>query len=170
MSLDNTTTPVVKEHEQTHGVVCADELLETLERSAYAQDYRTFSECIQDVDWSARPPEHIMHAVKMAVLVGAARLAMDLAQESVRLFPDNPRCQKMARVVAPAKIVGTKPGTGKDMRPNSEWLKAHAREYRMQWVALRDGALLGASPSLKEVDEMIQDEEDLGNILVTKVV
>ncbi len=169
MSLDNTTTPVVKEHEQTNGDF-ADDLLETLERSAYAQDYHTFSACIEDVDWSAHPPEHILKAIDMALLVGAARLAMDLAQESVRLFPDNPECQLAARVIAPAKIVGTSPATGRDIRPNSEWLKAHAREYRTQWVALRDGKLLASDFSCKELMKMIQNEDDPCSILVTKVL
>ncbi len=170
MSLDNTTTPVVKEHEQTNGVVCADELLETLERSAYAQDYRTFSACIQDVDWSARPTEHILKAIDMALLVGAARLAMDLAQESVRLFPDDPRCQWSARVIAPAKIVGTGPAKAKGLRATSAWLRTHAKEYRGQWIAVREGVFLGSAPSYRELEELLKDEPDVDSIVATQVL
>lgn len=156
---------------EANDTVLNDDLLDVLERSAYAQDHYTFLDRIEGVDWSARPPEHMLKAIDMALLLGGvARLAMDLAQESVRLFPDHPKCQWAARVIAPAKIIGTSPATGRDRSATYAWIRAHAKQYRMQWVAVRDGKLLGASRSLDELDEMIKDEEDPNGILVTKVV
>ncbi len=149
----------------------ADDLLGELERSAFAQDYHTFLDHVVGVEWSARPPEHILKAIDMALLVGASRLAMCLSQESVRLFPDDPRCQWSARVIAPAHVVGTRPATArsKGLNASMDWVAAHAKTYRGQWVAVSHGKLVASASSLEELDEMIEDEEDPGSILVTKV-
>ncbi len=149
----------------------ADDLLATLKRSAYAQDGYTFLDAIEGVDWSARPVEHILKAIDMALLVGASRLAMKLAQESVRLFPDDPRCQWSARVIAPARVVGTSPASGRNRRATYEWLRRNAKHYRKQWVGVRDdGTLVASAPSYPELKVLLKEEEDLGGILVTKVL
>ncbi len=150
----------------------ADDLLATLKRSAYAQDGYTFLDAIEGVDWSARPPDHIVDAAKFAVTVGASRLAMKLAQESVRLFPDNPRCQWAARVIAPGRVVGTKPSSGKDrgMRASMDWIEAHGRSYRKQWIAVSFGKLVASAPSYPELKELLKDEADPECILITRVL
>jgi hypothetical protein len=41
---------------------------------------------------------------------------------------------------------------------NRRWLKEHMGQYKDQWLALRDGALLGASPSLDTLLEQVSRE------------
>ncbi len=157
---------------ETNGVSVDDDLLEVLEQSAYAQDRDTFLDRIEGVDWSARPPEHILKAIDMALMIGGrARLAMQLAQESVRLFPDHPKCQWSARVIAPGKVVRRTPSDGKDrgMRASMDWVANHSRPYRGKWVAVSFGKVVASASSLEELDEMIKDEKEPDCILISKV-
>ena len=41
---------------------------------------------------------------------------------------------------------------------NRNWLKAHFGEYRGIWLALRDGTLLGANPSLETLVQQVSEE------------
>ena len=53
-----------------------------------------------------------------------------------------------------------------DLRANRDWLMRHGDLYRGQWVALRNGELLGSAPSLQTLVAKIGDTK---SILVTKV-
>ncbi|HEX9945514.1 MAG TPA: DUF5678 domain-containing protein [Thermoanaerobaculia bacterium] len=54
-------------------------------------------------------------------------------------------------VLAPAEILGTSPELDPDRTPEFEWLAAHGKGYRGQWVALAEDRLLAHSQVLDEV-------------------
>lgn len=47
-------------------------------------------------------------------------------------------------------------GTGADPTSNARWLRDHAHSYRGQWVALRQGALLGSGTSRRAVERRLR--------------
>lgn len=171
---DDQTDVVAMDTPSTNGrgIVVDDDLLQTLERNAFAQNYYAFLDAIEGVDWSERPPDHIVDAAKLAVTVGAPPLAMQLAQEAVRLFPDHPRCQWAARVIAPAKVIGTRPGTAasKGLSASMDWIADNTKAYRGTWVAVSHGTLVASASSFLALKEMIKDEDEPGSILISHVL
>ena len=106
----------------------------------------------------------------MALYLELGSLAINLARRGADIFPRHERIQQAAHALAPP-IVRTEPG--RDMRGLEEskaWLKEHAGEFRDQWVAIRDGRLLKAATSLKELKPIIGSGEEAARTLVTKVL
>jgi hypothetical protein len=50
------------------------------------------------------------------------------------------------------------------------WFDNHADQYRGQWVAVREGQLLGVAASLDELTPIIGEGEDATSTIVTKVL
>jgi len=50
-----------------------------------------------------------------------------------------------------------------------DWLKEHWDDYPGQWVAVRDGQLLGHAATLSELERQIESIRESG-ALVTKIV
>ena len=59
-------------------------------------------------------------------------------------------------IVTSAKVSTRPPKTAKTVRQNMDWLKQHHAEYLGQWVALHDGALLGAHESFAELHRTLK--------------
>lgn len=137
---------------------------------ARENDQQTFKLLVDGILWSRHQPKDLLHAIDLALDIGLSSLAIDLAYRGADLFPRHERIQQAARVLAPP-IVYTEPG--QDLRGVDEskaWLKEHAREYRGQWIAIRDGRLLGAATALNELNPIIGTREDASRTLVTKVL
>jgi hypothetical protein len=49
---------------------------------------------------------------------------------------------------------------GAGLRLSRAWLREHAAEYRGQWVAVREGTLLGAAESLAALKSQARQELD----------
>ena len=64
-------------------------------------------------------------------------------------------------------MAGTRPW-GEGVKANNGWLTVHWEAYRGNWIALRAGQLLHASPSLDDVVAHIGDVRGRG-ILLTKI-
>ena len=50
------------------------------------------------------------------------------------------------------------------------WIRDHADAYRGQWVAVCEGALLGAAPSLKGLLAALGPNYEQANTIVTRVL
>jgi hypothetical protein len=50
------------------------------------------------------------------------------------------------------------------------WFREHASQYRGQWVAVREGKLLGAAESLEDLKTVIGQGEDAVSTVVTRVL
>ena len=57
----------------------------------------------------------------------------------------------------------TKPSSAEGVRRNMTWLKAHHRQYHGQWVALNEGALVGANESLLELQSALKNSGELSS-------
>jgi hypothetical protein len=133
-------------------------------------DSPAFAELARAIDWSTRQPEEILQVVDLALGMELVRLARDLAQQAANLFPEYERAQQAARVLAPpvARVVSP-PGYVLRTRASAEWIQAHASEYQGQWVAVREGKLLGVAASLHELEGVIAQVGDLQQVIITKV-
>jgi hypothetical protein len=61
--------------------------------------------------------------------------------------------QKYARVLAPPRVLHSNLPPDPTIRANHAWLRGHRLAHRGQWVALRNGELLAAAPTLHELTE-----------------
>ncbi|MCI0393876.1 MAG: hypothetical protein L0332_06085 [Chloroflexi bacterium] len=145
-----------------------DEKMAALEAAAQAKDDQAFWRAYQAITWTDRPASDFVHAVNLALMAGAYITARNLAQEGHELHPDHAELEKMAYVLAPpqARVVKSENQAGR--KANHQWLKEHRSEYRGQWVALRDGELLGAAASPADLEAQVGEIRDK-EILLTIV-
>jgi hypothetical protein len=143
-------------------------LMTLLETSARAHACTEFVALVEAVDWAERQPNELLKAIELALDLDMTALAISLAQQGGQLFPDNERVQQMARMISPLGIQvdrDTPHHTG--IKQSSDWLNTHADQYRGQWVAVREGTLIAAAPTLVELEALIGDNDD--HTLVTRV-
>lgn len=147
-----------------------EEALRPLEESVQAGDRQQFVALVEAIDWSAHRPEELLRAIDLALSLELAALAIKLAQQGGRLFPEHERIQQATQVLA-SPVGRIMPGLqAKDLSASQIWLREHASEYRGQWVAVREGQLLGAAESLQELTAVIDQAEDSANTIVSKVL
>jgi hypothetical protein len=146
--------------------VRVDREMDALEAAAEAQDGGRFDRVIKGIDWESRNEEDILRAIPLALAAGALVTARELSTLGARLFPANGQLGKFADILAPPRVVGTRPARESGIRENRDWLKAHSDEYRGKWVALRSGVLVGVADSPDELRKLGLIVEDT---LVTRV-
>jgi hypothetical protein len=137
---------------------------------AQENDRQAFIMLAEGIIWSFHHPEELLHAIDLALHLGLSSLAINLAKRGADLFPGHERIRQAASVIAPP-VVRTEPGREvRGLEDSKIWLEEHASEYRGQWVAVRDGNLLKAATSLKDLKQVIGDGEEAARTLVTKVL
>jgi hypothetical protein len=141
-----------------------------LEESARMGDRRTFAALARAIDWSTRRPDELTATIDLALSLEMATLAIDLAQLGGRLFPDHERVQRAAQVLAPPVVRVVRLPRARGLDASRKWLREHASQYRGQWVAVREGQLLGAAESLGELKAVIGEGEDAVSTIVTRVL
>jgi hypothetical protein len=137
-----------------------------LEIAAEMADEATFVQAASGIDWLRRPAADFARAVQLALAAGAHLLARNLAAEGARLYPDHLELRKVAHVLAPPRVVNTGVSSTPSVRANQTWLRDHADEHKGQWVALREGALLAAGATAREVWDSLESTD---GIMLTKV-
>lgn len=124
-----------------------------------------FVSTLQTVDWASRPADEVAQAVKLALMTGAFMAARRLSQEGADRYPEHAELQKLARLLAPPRVIGHSPARP-DLRANHEWMKREANAYRGKWIALRNGELLGTADTFDELADQFPDPR---RILMTKI-
>jgi len=143
-----------------------EDSLARLEIAAEMGDETAFVQAASEIDWSQRPAADFARAVHLALAAGAHLLARKLAAQGAKLHPDHPELQKMSHILAPPRVVKVDLPPVSSARANLTWLRAHADEYKGQWVALRDGSLLATAAT---ADELKARLESTDGILLTRV-
>ena len=137
-----------------------------LEEVAEAEEEAALLSIGKAVDWSERSAEDFVLGIKLALKAGVFLLARELASEGAKRHPEHEELQKSARVLAPPKVIRSDLPPAPSVKANREWLKAHAKNYRGRWVALRNGELVRVANSF---DELLEQVDDTQGILLTKV-
>jgi hypothetical protein len=133
----------------------SDGPLALLKAAADAGDERAFLAAKSMINWSIRPADDFVQAVRLALAAGAHLAARNLSAEGATRFPDHNLLQKYAHVLSPPKTIRRHLPPDPTLAANRDWLMANGDHYRRQWVALRNGVLLGSAPSLKTLIEQV---------------
>lgn len=126
----------------------ADKAMTALQTAAEAKDEHAFGIALQAIDWTKRAPSDFLHAVDLALMAGSYLAARRLANQGATQYPHQPELQKLAQLLAPPQVTVGKGGPKVGIEANRVWLHTNWDQYRGQWVALRQGNLLGAADSL----------------------
>ena len=137
-----------------------------LEIAAEKSDEMAFVQAVSEIDWPQRPAADFARAVRLALAAGAHLLARNLAAQGARLHPDHLELQKMARILAPPRVVRADLPPDPSVQANHAWLRAHADEYRGRWVALRNGQLIAMGYTARELKAQLESTD---GILLTRV-
>jgi hypothetical protein len=152
------------------GSRASHDLVPLLEQVATEGSARTFVKLVESVDWSAQRPDELTAAIDLALREERPTLARGLAELGRELFPGHERIERAARVLAPGSARSTSLPPVEGLSASRRWLREHADEYRGQWVAVRQGALVGVAPSLEEMATTVDLEEQGADLLVTRVL
>ena len=142
----------------------------SFEEAAAHDDRHVFTRLARETNWNTVQAEDLWRVISLALTLDLAPLAMELAQKGRQIFPDSQQLQQAADVLRPPVVVGTRPAQGDHGQASRAWLIAHSHEYPGQWVAVRNGALLGVSTTLKDLYQHIGPDTDMPDTLVVKVL
>ena len=96
--------------------------------------------------------ERIRDLVEYDYVPGARRLVAEAIQQGEH----DEELLHWQRVLGPAKFLGSSDEREPDRTPEFDWLRAHGRYYRGQWVALAEDGLLAHSKDLREVESAVE--------------
>jgi hypothetical protein len=151
-------------------VLNAADLESTLEQTAREGNSHQFAKVIGSVDFGDYPAGTIAHAIGLALQLDLGRIAIELAQTGMRLYPDDDRLQKAARVLKKPEVLGTRPATGKGLDKSHVWLQKHAEQYHGKWVAVRAGKLLASADSFNALKASLPTTSGRQKTLITRVL
>jgi hypothetical protein len=77
--------------------------------------------------------------------------------------------EQWAQMLAPPVAHSGEQETGTGSSSARQWLRQHAKEYAGQWVALREGALLGANTSRVALHQSLQRSGALEGALFVRL-
>ncbi len=138
-----------------------DDPLTDLERAARAANESAFLEALKAINWQARPVKEFVRATQLALEAGAHLAARDISSRGALLYPDDREIQRYGRTLAAPRVLARTKSVNRGLQANREWLKAHSEEHRGQWIALKQGRLLGAARSLEELVQAVESTKDV---------
>ena len=132
-----------------------------------AGDVRGFLNAYYAMDWSGQSPEILVRVIRLALQVGAHVAARQLAKLGHESYPDHAILEQLYSI-----FFSSLPGRWSPARPdvaaNMKWMKLHANEYRGQWIALKNGSLLGAARAFSDLIAITGNVKNTG-VLVTMI-
>ena len=141
----------------------------SLEIAAAEGDERAFLRATDQIDWSLRSAGDFVRAVRLALAAGAHMMARILATEGHSLRPEHAELAKMARILAPPRVLRDDLPPDPSVARNQTWMRSQGAKYKGQWVALSDGKLLAAAPSASELSTKLARPSFEG-LFVTRVI
>lgn len=111
--------------------------------------------------------ERIVREVRQALASGDHLGARQLAQAGATAHSDSDELRRMASVLARPKVLRNDLPANPSIIQNHRWLRESSAAYKGRWVAVKDGRLLGAAATLRELKQ--QHDVPEGSLL-TKVV
>lgn len=141
-----------------------------LEAVARTGDRGVFANYVDEIDWASHHPDDLIRTIDLALSLEMVSVASELAQLGSRLFPEHDRLQRAAGVLSPPTTRRVHVPHAHTLDASRAWLRDNAKEYRGQWVAVRNGALLRAAQSLEELEVALGQHEDSRSTIITKVL
>ncbi len=104
-------------------------------------------------------PEVLLSEIRRQLESGEIRKAERLASDAARRHPAHAEIRDLHRILNRGRSAA-RPGTGRDMRSEYEWLRDPPKRYRGRWVALIGDAVVASARTLQELQESLPS--DLG--------
>src|SRR5262245_44275742 len=101
--------------------------LDLLENAAGTGDILAFAKAEDEIDWTGYLPENIIHAIHLAIAIGAFVSARHISERGAALNPHHDDLQRYARVLAPPKIIRTDLPADPSITADADWLKNTVR-------------------------------------------
>jgi hypothetical protein len=108
-----------------------------------------------------------MNAIREALAAEDYYGARTLAEQAHREHPDDPELATAARVLAPPRVLRDDLPPDPAIRVNMDWMEREAANYPGQWVAVKDGKVVGVAPTVRELKQRVAN---LKGLFVVKVV
>jgi hypothetical protein len=141
-----------------------------IQRAAESQDQRIFSQLVKAINWGNRQPSDLSQGIELALSMEMIPLARDLAERGRKLFPNNERIRRLAAVLTPAVILGSRPSQPHGLELSQQWIREYASSYKNQWIAVQEGKLLGVASTLRELHEKLGPGGKAPSIIIVKVL
>jgi hypothetical protein len=98
-------------------------------------------------------------------VAGARRRLAQLSPEERA----HPRLARWARALEPPRVRIGAPGSTPSLEKNAAWLRKHGADYFGQWVALREGELLGSNPDYRALNRELERRGELAGALFVRL-
>jgi len=145
-------------------------LLECLRAAAEAQNRQDFAVLVDAANLLVISPETLVLAVKMALNQEWLTIALDLVRRGAILFPTDETIQRIGRTLAPPVVRAISGEPPQGLAASRAWLRAHAGGYHGQWVAVYNGQLLAAAPTLEDLRARIDPLDHPTSTMITRVL
>ncbi len=115
-------------------------------------------------------PEEYVAAMREALWDANRPLAIKIAREAIKRFPEHEEIQKFDYVLnpPPPRVVPSDPERRQRFIANHEWLKQHRHEYKNRCVGVLNGELLADAASLNELIDRI-GSDNIKGVLLTAI-
>lgn len=134
-----------------------DDVLARLRLACDAGNEQSFHQAYALVDWLQQPPEIIERVVRLTFRAGLHYLAQTLARNGAALHPHHLGLQKLARALNPASAQVSPATHDRAVRADTQWFAEHSIDYYGQWVAVKNGQLISAAPTIQQLEAQIGD-------------
>jgi len=134
-----------------------EDVLARLQLASDAGNEQSFHEACAQRDWLQQPPEIIERVVRLAFRCGLHYLAQTLACNGAALHPHHLGLQKLARALNPASAQVSPATHDRAVRADTQWFAEHSIDYYGQWVAVKNGQLISAAPTIQQLEAQIGD-------------
>ena len=128
-----------------------------LKAAAQAGDEAAFLAACAAIEWRTRSARDYVRAVRWALEAGAPVAARRLASEGAERYPDYVELVNYARVLDPPPARRGTAAPDPTIKADMDWFTRHSAEYRGQWVAVQNGHLLGAAPTIQALMGRVPD-------------
>ena len=102
-----------------------------------------FVTAVERVDWKIAPPALFHQAIGQLLELEIIPLARQLADQGHAQYPDDDRLERLARVLAPPRIVDHRVTPRPSLEETMNWVREHSAKYSGHWVAVNSGQLVG---------------------------
>ena len=141
-----------------------------LHEKAQAHDYRAFRAEVTNVHWAHHAPTALVRTITLTLSHEWLTLAETLIKQGREIFPHDPTIGRIARTLAPSSITVVPGAAPQGLAASRMWLRTHATAYRGAWVAVYNGQLLGAAPSLEALRATIDPLEQPASTIITHIL
>jgi hypothetical protein len=126
-----------------------------------------FVRAATQIEWRRRSAQEFIRGVRLALAAGAHLFARQLSARGSMLYPDEPELRKMARVLAPPRVVRSDLPSEPSLAADRAWLRANHARYRGQWIALCQGNLVASADTFSDLRSRVDSTDGL---LLTRVL